>query len=98
MSTEIWGTFAVDDHLRPRPFVTEALIFDRVVIPDAARMGAVRFGGLACKMAPRTPQTALGTLGSRTILKPWNVERREKWKRRLSELDSQFSARQPARG
>jgi hypothetical protein len=31
--TELWGTFSVRDHLRPRAFVTEVLLYDRLVIP-----------------------------------------------------------------
>ncbi len=30
---ELWGTFAVDDHLRRRPFAAEVILFDRLVIP-----------------------------------------------------------------
>jgi hypothetical protein len=33
MKTELWGTFSVRDHLRNRPFVTEVLLYDRLMIP-----------------------------------------------------------------
>lgn len=33
MQTELWGTFSVRDHLRKRPFVTEVLLYDRLMIP-----------------------------------------------------------------
>jgi hypothetical protein len=33
MPTELWGTFSVKDHLRKRPFVTEVLVYDRLMIP-----------------------------------------------------------------
>jgi hypothetical protein len=32
-AVELWGTFAVADHLRPAPFVTDVLLYDRLVIP-----------------------------------------------------------------
>lgn len=30
---EIWGTYSVRDHLRPRPFVTDVFLYDRLMIP-----------------------------------------------------------------
>src|SRR5215207_1630838 len=33
MSRERWGTFAVNDHTGPRPFVTDVLLYDRLVVP-----------------------------------------------------------------
>lgn len=33
MKTELWGTFSVRDHLRKRPFVTEVLLYDHLMIP-----------------------------------------------------------------
>jgi hypothetical protein len=36
MSREVWGTCAVNDHLRREPFLRELLLFDRLVIPYPA--------------------------------------------------------------
>jgi len=33
MKTELWGTFSVKDHIRPRPFVAEVLLYDKLMIP-----------------------------------------------------------------
>jgi hypothetical protein len=33
LSTDLWGTFAVKDHLVERAFVADALLYDRLVIP-----------------------------------------------------------------
>jgi hypothetical protein len=30
---EVWGTFAVNDHLEPGAFLREVLLFDRLVVP-----------------------------------------------------------------
>ena len=30
---ELWGTYAVSDHLRRRAFIADVLLFDRLVIP-----------------------------------------------------------------
>lgn len=33
---QLWGTFAVDDHLRKRAFVAETLLFDHLIVPVPA--------------------------------------------------------------
>lgn len=33
MGREVWGTFSVKDHCKPRAFVAEVLMYDRLVIP-----------------------------------------------------------------
>lgn len=33
MASNVWGTFAVNDHCRPNAFASEILLFDRLVIP-----------------------------------------------------------------
>ena len=30
MRAELWGTFSVRDHLRPRSFIAEVLLYDRL--------------------------------------------------------------------
>jgi hypothetical protein len=30
---QLWGTFSVADHIRPRPFVSDVLVYDRLLIP-----------------------------------------------------------------
>jgi hypothetical protein len=47
---ELWGTFAVDDHLRPRAFVAESILFDRLS-GSSSRTTAPRqfFGSLATR-------------------------------------------------
>lgn len=36
MKIQQWGTYSVNDHLRPRPFVADVLLFDKLVIPRPA--------------------------------------------------------------
>jgi hypothetical protein len=36
MRLQQWGTFSVKDHLRPRAFVAEVILFDKLVIPRPA--------------------------------------------------------------
>jgi hypothetical protein len=36
MPDEIWGTFSIDDHRRPRAFVADVLLYDQLVIPVPA--------------------------------------------------------------
>jgi hypothetical protein len=33
MNRDRWDTFSAVDHLRPRAFVAEALLYDRLIIP-----------------------------------------------------------------
>jgi hypothetical protein len=33
MDIELWGTFSVRDHLEPRAFVADVLLYDRIVVP-----------------------------------------------------------------
>ena len=36
MKLQQWGTFSVKDHLKPRAFVADVLLFDQLVIPRPA--------------------------------------------------------------
>ena len=33
MPRETWGTYAVGDHVAPRPYVGDVMLFDRLVVP-----------------------------------------------------------------
>jgi hypothetical protein len=36
MPDEVWGTFSIDDHRRPRAFVADVLLYDQLVVPYPA--------------------------------------------------------------
>jgi hypothetical protein len=84
-SNELWGTFAVDDHLRPRAFVAETILFDRVVIPlppkanDAEHRDWVRAG-----WQPNRLLEIKDRLGGLAVGVPWTEELRFQWRAEYS--------------
>jgi len=83
MSRERWGTFSVADHLRPRPFVAEVLLYDRLIIPcpsddeDRARWTEI-------KRNPELLDRNLKILGDLAIPVPWDQRKREAFKTRFA--------------
>ncbi len=41
MARLLWGCYSVADHLEPRAFVADLLLYDRLVIPVSGRHGAM---------------------------------------------------------
>ena len=76
---ELWGTFAVDDHLRPRPFVAEAILFDRLVIPTPPDWSDNELEHWPRTWQPRLLRPLLEVLGNRAIPVPWDQSRRDRW-------------------
>lgn len=80
-SNELWGTFAVDDHLRPRAFVAESVLFDRLLIPAPPKgdpdeyQDWVRSGWKPDRLAEVRKR-----LGERAIGVPWNKGLRQQWR------------------
>jgi hypothetical protein len=78
---ELWGTFAVDDHMRRRAFVAETILFDRVVIPlpptgDAAEhRDWVRAGWHPDRLLDIRKR-----LGALAVAVPWTEELRARWR------------------
>lgn len=81
MIIELWGTFSVRDHLAPRAFVADVLLYDRVVVPtlpeDADPSGWPKSWGLARQ------QVLLAELGDLAVTIPWTEERRKQWQARF---------------
>jgi hypothetical protein len=82
MSKQVWGTFSVRDHCNPRAFVSEVMLYDRLVIPvppdDAERMRWQQQG-----WDPDRLDRLLKILGERAYQIKWNKERRDRWKARF---------------
>jgi hypothetical protein len=78
---ELWGTFAVDDHLPRRAFVAETILFDRVVIPlppkgnDAEHRDWVRAGWQPDRLLEIRKR-----LGALAVAVPWTEELRARWR------------------
>lgn len=84
MSRERWGTFSVADHLRPRAFVAEVLLYDRLVIPcPLTAEERARWTGL--RWEPEQLDHKLEILGDEmTIRVPWDQWRQERYRTRLA--------------
>jgi hypothetical protein len=82
---ELWGTFAVDDHLRPRAFVAEAILFDRLVIPMPPRGNEAAYAEwLQSGWQPGRLLEIRKRLGPQAIPVPWNDELRKRWREEYS--------------
>jgi len=83
MSRERWGTFSVVDHQRPRAFVAEVLLYDRLIIPvpsDAKER--IRWAGAGRE--PDRLDRDLDILGDVAIRVPWDQYKRETFKTRFA--------------
>jgi hypothetical protein len=81
MSIELWGTFSVRDHLEPRAFVADVLLYDRIVVPTLPEgddpASWPEDWGLARQ------RLLLEELGELAVSVPWTKTRREAWQRRF---------------
>jgi hypothetical protein len=88
MKTELWGTFSVRDHLRKRPFVTEVLLYDRLMIPrpptpeeEAPEPGEKTHAGWPAEWEPQKLHELLDILGEHELAVelPWGKQARQDW-------------------
>lgn len=83
MSRERWGTFSVVDHQRPRAFVTEVLLYDRLIIPipsDAEE----RARWTSIGREPDRLDQNLELLGDTAIRVRWDQQKRDAFKTRFA--------------
>jgi hypothetical protein len=87
MSTEsaLWGTFSVADHLRKHAFVSDVLLYDRLVVPvPESASEHERWQGLG--RDPDLQQELLGIVGELAVPVPWSVERHRQWVARYAAI------------
>ena len=81
MSKQVWGTCSVKDHCDPRAFISEVMLYDRLVVPipvdDNDRIRWTVNG-----WDPDRLDKVLEILGKRARTIPWDAEREAKWKKR----------------
>lgn len=84
MNRERWGTFSVKDHQRPRAFVAEVMLYDRLVIPypptpeERARWNAQKWN-------PGLLDAKLEILGEEMAIRvPWNEWAEQRYKTRMA--------------
>ena len=83
MTIELWGTFSVRDHLVPRAFIADVLLYDRLVVPTLPEDQPVEEWPERWDL--QRQRTMLGDLGDLAVAVPWNRERREKWQKRFDD-------------
>jgi hypothetical protein len=78
MSRERWGTFSVTDHLRPRPFVAEVLLYDRLIVPVPSDDREREYWrDKERHWDPDLQEQLLNLMGDRVIRIPWDQAKRE---------------------
>ncbi|MGA2167152.1 MAG: hypothetical protein ABSG62_03000 [Terracidiphilus sp.] len=93
MKLQQWGTFSVRDHLKPRAFVADVLLFDKLVIPRPAAASELCGEGQADPNGdqrdrwiqqgwdPDRQRELLDVLGefNRAVELPWGKEAQQDW-------------------
>ncbi len=86
MAREVWGTFSVKDHLAVNAFVSDVMLYDRLVIPtppnDEEYKRWEKEG-----WRPNDLDRILEILGDRAYKVKWDEARQEKWKTRFEAGD-----------
>jgi hypothetical protein len=93
LTKEVWGTFSVQDHVRPGAFVAEVLVYDRLLVPvvpteadglsaEEAKKEWKRWED--AKWDPALQVKVLEALGDRVEKIPWTAERQAEWKTAMS--------------
>ncbi len=84
---ELWGTFAVDDHLRSRAFVAETVLFDRLVIPQPPPDDDEQYREWTqASWHPERLKQTLAPLEDLAIAVPWDKPLRAEWQTQYSSL------------
>jgi hypothetical protein len=81
MAMQVWGTFSVKDHIKPAAFVTDVMLYDRLVIPvppdDGERARWEKEG-----WQPGRLDALLLILGDRAVPVKWDQRRQGAWRTR----------------
>lgn len=92
---QLWGTFAVTDHLRKHAFVADVVLFDRLVIPTPPVDDSLELARWAKKWQPERQSEILEILRSVdptcVVAVPWTADIRE-------HFSDQYRAAQAAAG
>jgi hypothetical protein len=84
-ANELWGTFAVDDHLRRRAFVAEAVLFDRLLIPSPPKGNPDEYRDwVRSGWQPDRLLEIRKRLGEMAIAVPWSSQLRKEWQTQYS--------------
>lgn len=86
MSTEtsLWGTFSVVDHRRRRPFITDVLLYDRLVIPVPDGPDEVK-QWRKLRRDPDLQNRLLGIVGDLAVKVPWSSQFHDTWAQQFAD-------------
>ena len=73
---EVWATYSVRDHLAPKAFMADVMLYDRLVIPIPAPGDEVHWND----WNPRRQEELLKILDKRAVTIVWDRDWQEKWK------------------
>ena len=84
---ELWGTFAVDDHLRPGAFIAEILLFDRLVIPQPHKDDEDQYREwVKAGWRPDELVKIIDKLGKLAVPITWDEKLRSTWQNQYGDL------------
>jgi hypothetical protein len=78
MTTELWGTFSVNDHRRRRAFVADVLLYDRLAIPIPDGKDEVKRWEQQGR-DPARQARLIKKLGTRAVPIPWTPYLHDAW-------------------
>ena len=88
---ERWGTFSVRDHMSDAPFLSDVLLYDRLIIPVPPKNMSPDEDEFWKKYDPKRLQSCLNILKVKTakedglaLTVPWDTSKRERFKNRMS--------------
>jgi hypothetical protein len=98
MARRLWGCYSVADHLEPRAFVADLLLYDRLVVPVPSKDDLARWEE---RWDPARQQRLLAILGTYAERMEWSAPLRDRWEEMCSPaapaLDIDESAPDPDR-
>lgn len=88
MPDEIWGVFSVEDFLRPRAFVAEVLLYDRLVIPYPTSDERESWASRGLDLAVLERQMSLLDAAKLLRSAPWSEAKTDLFRQRLESADA----------
>lgn len=85
---QLWGTFSVNDHRRPRAFVSDVLVYDRLIVPVPAEGDWERWKGRNPERQRELLDVLMEGNADRVLEVPWDSSRRKE----ADEAKARFAA------
>src|SRR5690349_8880138 len=89
---QLWGTFSVLDHLRSRPFVSDVLVYDRLIVPVPASDADPTWKDRDPALQRRLLDVLEDGAPDRVLEVPWNNELRAIFEAHKASLTAHVAA------